>query len=160
VIHLLYGQGGRLTSWGFGMFGQELEREGHKVKYWNYSQWPRVLISYPAEPKTILLGYSIGANACAWIAKQYPTMPIDLIAALDPTMNGPGLAEYELGPQVKKAISFHQTGWWPTSLFFGGAFLTGPQVEVVEYSCDHFLSQFDRTVLERIKAEVNAVEKR
>jgi len=147
-VYCIYGQGGIILSGGFYLFSERLKNdfEGYDVKRFAPGDWQFIVDDIeirPRDEKIALIGYSLGANTTAWIAREI-TRTIDLIVAYDPTINGPPLASYPLGPHVKRAISYRQTGWLVTSLFFGRGVLVGPQVEVVNIVQDHVYVQFSQ----------------
>lgn len=156
MIHLILGHGGYVTSFGFAQFGNSLRKGGYQVITWPTAQDIHRIARGVRENErngfpTVLLGYSLGGNACAWVAQLLGTIsvvPIDLVVAFDPTRNGPSLANYPLGPHVKRAISIKGMSYGPTSLFFGGGQLVGPQVEIVQTWTDHIAVQFDNELRE------------
>jgi hypothetical protein len=145
-IHVILGDWGYLFSAGFASWGNGLRKPGRDVTVWSTPQKIAPIIEaikqQPPNHKTILVGNSLGGNACAWIAKAI-THSIDLIVAFDPTRNGPSLDDYPLGPHVKRAICFKNLGHGPTSLLAGGAQLVGHQVEIVTTVTDHLFVQLD-----------------
>lgn len=144
MIHAILGHFGYAFSASFARWAKSLEERGFRVIIWQYPQRIDLIIPVierqPPEEKTILTGYSLGGNACAWVANG-TKRPIDLIIAFDPTRNGPPLSRYPLGRHVKRAVCFCGTGWGPTSLFWGGGHLVGPQVEHIPTRIDHLFVQ-------------------
>jgi hypothetical protein len=151
-IYMIYGQGGIIFSWGFNAFGKDLEKLGYKVSYWD-AQRPDLIVSdvlnHHIGEKIVLLGYSLGANSTTWVAGGWQggvglshwDRQVDLLVAYDPTVN---VYLTPVGENVKQAICYQQTSrWWPTSLFFGRAVLTGKNVEVYKVSEDHLAVQSD-----------------
>lgn len=157
MIYGIRGDWGWLFSLGFKGFCDELAQADYAV---NASWTPQLIepITYniqnqPGDEPIILVGYSLGGNACAWVAQQLAvravanrTKPrkIKLVVAFDPTRQGVDLGNYPLGPHVERAICFYGVGNWPMSWFFGGGLLIGPQVEVIKTKTDHLFVQFDR----------------
>lgn len=157
----MYGQGGIVLSGGFYLFSERLKNdlEGYDVKRFAPGEWRSVaadIVTRPHDEKIAILGYSLGANAAAWVAHECAPRQIELIVAYDPTVNGPPLASYPLGSHVKRALSYKQTGWFFTSLFAGRAVLVGPQVEVTEVFQDHLYVQFSERLHQKT---IEALEK-
>lgn len=113
------------------------------------------ILAQPPARKIVILGYSLGANGCAWVqqalravcrAQQVPVRPIDLIVGFDPTKNGPDLKNWPIEAHVKRCLLFQQMDWWwPTSLWFGRGKYTaapgGPAIETTQVHMDHLLVQ-------------------
>jgi dienelactone hydrolase len=144
MIHVILGHFGYTFSGGFARWGATLNDPQHPVTIWQYPQRIDLIVpaieKQPEGEKTVLMGYSLGGNSCAWCARA-TKHPIDLILAFDPTRNGPPLSQYPLGKHVKKAICFCGAGYGPTSLFWGGGHLVGPQVEHIPTKVDHLFVQ-------------------
>jgi len=119
----------------------------------------------------ILIGYSLGANGCAWVQSalvpwckmlKIPVRPIELIVGFDPTSNGPALSNYPIGSHVKKCICFHQTSYlFPSSLLFGHGVYTaapgGPQIETIACKADHLWVQASKSLQTICSNVVNSV---
>ena len=123
-----------------------------------------VLNEKPYRP-LVFTGFSLGANACAWTARELARMnrPVELIIGFDPTVNGPPLSDYPIEANVKRCICFHQeTKLRPTSWAFGRAVYvrseTGPKIETYDIEQDHMLVQFNKDlqmIAEKAIGEVN-----
>ena len=93
LVLLLLGDGGTATSFGFQAFGGRLERElGVEVKVF-YDSGRNVGAVVEAailagERPVALVGYSLGANGCAWAAAELKRRGrrVALVAGLDPTV--------------------------------------------------------------------------
>lgn len=157
-VHILYGQGGYITSVGMHTFGQSLKLKGFDVTFWNYNQHRTVALTIALAPdgaKNAIIGYSLGGNACAWIANDAALTgrAIDLLVAYDPTINGPPLAATPIGANVKRAICYRQRGFVLTSMFFGRGRLhaapDGPKIEEHQFYADHLAVPFLQSLHER-----------
>jgi hypothetical protein len=118
------------------------------------------IVSQPPSRMIALVGYSLGANGCAWIQQalrvywrrnadihlQSPVRPIALIVGFDPTKNS-RLDLYPIESHVQRCLLFQQCAWWfPTSLFYGrGAYVRhvpdGPAIETTRMYADHLWMQ-------------------
>ena len=135
-IYVLYGQYGYPTSSGMYVLAQSLGRYGKvTTHYWD----DRTIVSDAKQQsgKIVIIGYSLGANSAALIASRLPR--VDLVVAYDPSRLSP-LAQPDNGeyteavtPNVRRAISFYNPNAW----YFGGARLSGPQVEIIPINDYH-----------------------
>lgn len=141
IVHILDGQGGYIFSAGMHTFGSTLSKDGYEVHHWGWTQHRQVALALalaPSSAKLALLGFSLGGNACAWIANDKSVgRPIDLLVAYDPTVNGPPLSNYPIRANVKRAICYRQMGWMLTSFMFGRGKLYGDKVEEHQFYGDH-----------------------
>jgi pimeloyl-ACP methyl ester carboxylesterase len=135
-IYVLYGQYGYPTSSGMYALAQTLGRYGKvTTHYWD----DRTIVSDAKQQsgKIVIIGYSLGANSAALIANRLPR--VELVVAYDPSRLSP-LAQPDNGeyteavtPNVRRAISFYNPNAW----YFGGARLSGPQVEIIPINDYH-----------------------
>lgn len=145
-IWMIDGHGGLITSLGWRAYGRKLVGLGFDVSYGWWSRGvgdiARDINSHKVD-KVAILGYSLGGNCATWVANMLQR-DISLIVAYDPTVNAP---LYPLGPNVKRALSYHQCSRFLTSALFGGAVMEskpdGPKVEVTNVWSDHLLLQFN-----------------
>lgn len=162
-VHILYGQYGYIFSAGMHNFGQSLDKSKYNVTYWEYGQHrDAVKVINASQLKNAVIGMSLGANACAWIANDKTlTRPLDLIVGYDPTVNGPSLADYPIGPNVKRAICYRQTGYLFTSLFVGRGYFRraamGPKIEEVQFTADHLYVPYMQSLHDRTRAALEAM---
>jgi hypothetical protein len=166
-VHILYGQGGFLTSMGMNTFGRSLDAKRFDVRFWNWSDHRQVAQTISVgvtskDSKIAIMGYSLGANACAWIANDITNKKhIDLLVAYDPTVNGPPLSQYPIGSNVKRAICYRQMGYIATSLMFGRGHLYstpgGPKIEEVQVYADHLYVPYISALHERTRAALDAM---
>lgn len=155
-VYLFLGHGGYLFSLGFSAFGDRLAAMGYEVEKFPDSgrDVNRVRADVMAQPKDrpiIMIGYSLGANGCAWNAKACRPREIALVVGFDPTANGPSLKEYMLGPNVKRALCFMKSSAiTPDSWFFGGSryyrTTDGPQIIIKQGGFSHLAIQSDSTL--------------
>lgn len=118
-----YGFLGAPFPWGFGYstgidtLGTKLASIGCLVaKTMGWTEWKKVsaVASNNIRP-IVLVGHSMGANACTWIAEAMPNVIVDLLIAFDPE---PGIGTLgtmpcsPLGANVRKAVLFHGTNYW------------------------------------------------
>jgi pimeloyl-ACP methyl ester carboxylesterase len=74
-----------------------------------YEQWKSLIKAVDGPPltdKVIVIGHSMGATACTWIANSVQR-PIDLIVAYDPTM----WSRQTVPARVKRVIEYHGHTW-------------------------------------------------
>jgi len=154
-------------------FGFELSEYGDNVYQINLTGIVQDILAQPPERMIVILGYSLGANALAWLQlallnycnlRNLPVRDITLLVGFDPTKNGPSLNLYPIESHVKRCLLFRQRAWWfPTSLMFGrGQYArraNGPQIEVTDVYEDHWFLQGDRN-LQKICTDVILTEER
>jgi len=158
-VHILYGQFGYAFSAGMHSFGETLKPRGFNVQYWNYGQHHEAALAIamtPKQDKNAVAGFSLGGNACAWIAND-PALNnkevLDLVVAYDPTVNGPSLADYPISMKVKRAICYRQMGYVLTSFFAGRGYLRrsplGPEIETYRFTADHLVVPYMQSLHEK-----------
>lgn len=161
-VHILYGQGGYITSVGLYNFGRSLDPKRFKVSFWNYGQWQAVMAQIIKDKpiKVALVGYSLGANAVAWL-QMNRAVNISLLVGYDPTANGPSLYNYPIGRNVARCLCYQQTSWIGTSWLFGrGLYVrnsTGPQIEVTQFRSDHLLVPTRQDLHAKTRAALEAM---
>ena len=148
MIFGILGHGGWALSLGFAQFVYSLREDGHRVMICTQPQGVDVIAQEvrktPLREPTVLLGYSLGANSCAWVAKELGNAPerkIALVVGFDPTTHGAPLSDYPFGSHVEKVVCFRNVGSWPSSWLAGGAVYVGPQVQVIDVTTDHLWVQ-------------------
>lgn len=156
MIYVIYGQGGKgPLSAGFITFKNRLVGLGYPVRddiLWRHpDSIIRAIHDQPKGEKTVLIGFSLGANCCTWVASA--AQPIDLVVMYDPSVGVPGLMPSyvnEIKSNVKRAIHFHQ-GW----SLLGRAVIKGHNVERHNTSVPHMLVQahepFHRITLQTLR---------
>lgn len=136
-IHVIYGQGGFLTSGGMYLLAQRLRSLYPKsvVQTWNWSDSSAIvadIVGHAGEP-VILIGYSLGANAITWISSRIPKRTINLAVAYDPSVLTTVL---QPGPNIKRLLLYHNL---PDLEPEGHAVFRGPQVETTSILLPHLL---------------------
>ena len=148
-IFLIYGWFGRISSGGFHSFGKQLEGLGYDVVFCADNTHPDLIAAQIASlqktRKVALIGYSVGANCCAWVQRLTGDRTIDLIVGYDPTRRGPPLSNYPIGANVKRCIQYRNTGRLFTNVLFGGGTYvpakSGPVIETRNIAQEHLLVQ-------------------
>jgi pimeloyl-ACP methyl ester carboxylesterase len=117
-----------------------------------YEQAADDMTKQTKETTIIVIGYSGGGSRATWLANLPSRPKIDLMICYDPS---PPWQMKEVGENVKKAISYHNT----TPFFFGlgGGVLRGAHVEQIDISENHMLVQSDVGLHQRTVAEVRKV---
>jgi hypothetical protein len=165
-VHILYGQFGYSLSAGMHAFGETLKPKGFSVTCWNWDQHRKVALAIaiaPDEDKNAVAGFSLGGNACAWIANDAALYgkTIDLLAAYDPTVNGPPLSQFPIGKNVKRAICYRQMGFVLTSMFVGRGYLRaaadGPTIEEHRFTADHLYVPYMQSLHDRTLQALEAM---
>ena len=102
----------------------------------------------PKGTRTVIIGYSLGANATAFVAnKTY----VDLIIALQPSMlswNPP------ITGKVGRMIEVYNPNPWLTFGGMGSKKLIGPNIEYVENTDSHPGAQFNGEFRTMVKTEI------
>jgi hypothetical protein len=177
-IHVIYGQFGPVFSLGFRSFGASLATTSaatttvrRVVDFWEPTR-PDLLVAdiraraannrlkNLVREREVVLGYSLGGNSASWVADGLGTEIIDLVVAYDPTIRS---YLTPLRKNVLRAISYHQTGYWGTSLFFGRGILTssafdGPRIEEYQFVKEHLMVQSDTFLHDITRKAIEAVK--
>lgn len=139
-VYMFYGQGGVVTSAGLYHLSNRIHNPpGIVVTMHNWDDYIDVVKdakSLPEGAKIAIVGYSLGANAATWAAKELSK--VDLLILLDPSLGLPGigLPAKPVDPikdNVKKTI--HWTAW--SFIGWGRAKVKGHNVEVIDTWCPH-----------------------
>lgn len=109
-----------------------------------------------AHVPVVLIGYSLGANQAPEWAREL-AKPVDLIVCYDPSRQSPLTwnAEQHCPRNVVRALCY----WNPSTYYYGGALLTGPQVEVTRINQMHLMVPFNETLHKRTIAAVEKLSK-
>jgi hypothetical protein len=157
IIGLL-GQGRELTSPGFVMFINSLRALGVVSKH----SWDAPIVNMLREKsqaeldRTIVVGYSLGANQLGFISKHMGDKKIALGIAYDPSWRSPLVARapngayIQLAPNFKRLMVYRNTGAW----FWGGSTYAGPNVEETRVSNFHLGIQFDQSLHDRSRIAI------
>lgn len=158
-IYGLLGDGGSVTSEPFEQYVRHMQSPTCQVDiiYDSGRDTGKVcadIISEDRDCNIILLGYSLGANGCAWVQKalvpwckmlKVPLREIALIVGFDPTQNS-RLDIFPIGAHVKRCLCFHQTSYlYPSTWLYGHGVYSrdpdGPQIEVTLCKASHLWVQ-------------------
>jgi hypothetical protein len=132
------------------------------------------VISQPLERMLVFVGYSLGANGCAWNqqmvriycdAHRMPVREIALLVGFDPTKNGAPLMNYPIEKHVKRCLLFQQKAWWyPSSAIAGrGVYHRtsgGPRIETTVVRESHLGVQTDKSLQGICTGAILAEEKK
>lgn len=164
-VYIIYGWFGLAASGGIHAFGHYLQSKGYEVVFCRY-QYPDWIVTNLEEttertrPRA-LIGYSLGANCCAWVANRTNTM-IDLIVGYDPTRRGPPLSNYPIGKNVRHCIQYNNRGLLFTNLFVGkGAYVNNGCPSFLSYDItdEHLLVQYNQKLHIITESALERVEK-
>ena len=135
-VYMMYGQGGLVTSRGFLSLSRQirrLDRSRIHIELLNWRWWGNVPGKVARDPNpstTIIIGFSLGANATTWVSNQLLQKRISLMVAYDPSIYAP------IRPallNVSRMLVYHNNG--PS--VFGHAYIPGFHVETTEISMPH-----------------------
>ncbi len=153
-IYVLYGQGGFWTSIGMWRLSRRIAAKWPTSRVTTHSwAYPRAIVDdRRAQPagvfkKTIVIGYSLGANTITNIGQF---IQIDLAVAYDPSLYGQII---QPGANIKRLLLYHNVG------IFGAGHLvfTGPQVERVDIDTTHLAVCFSEALHQRTLAAIEAL---
>jgi hypothetical protein len=162
-LYAFSGDAGWMTSLGFRAYIEHLRgrfdfevadfadsgRDTNRVVY--------DVVSQPPERMLVFLGYSLGANGCAWNQQMVRiyceahggrVREIALLVGFDPTKNGAPLTNYPIERHVRRCLLFRQKAWWfPSSAIAGRGVYSrtedGPKIETTEVHESHLTVQTD-----------------
>jgi hypothetical protein len=123
-----------------------------EVTTYLHQEWPTLVDDMERLPKgtrTIIIGYSLGANATAFVANK--TKYIDLIIALQPSMLSWNPA---ITGKVGRMIEVYNPNPWLTFGGMGSKKLIGPNIEYIENTDSHPGAQFSWEFRTLVKTEV------
>jgi hypothetical protein len=122
-----------------------------EVTTYLHQEWPTLvedLQKLPKGTRTVIIGYSLGANATAFVAnKTY----VDLIIALQPSMLSWNPA---ITGKVGRMIEVYNPNPLLTFGGMGSKKLIGPNIEYVENTDSHPGAQFNGDFRDMVKAEI------
>jgi hypothetical protein len=124
-----------------------------EVETYVHQAWPSLVDDLDRQPKgvrTIVIGYSLGANSTAFVANN--AKYVDEIIALQPSMlswNPP------IDPgKVGRMIEIYNPNPWMTFGGMGSKKLIGENIEYIENNDSHVGAQFSSQFRDLVKAEV------
>ena len=129
---------------------------GVVLKTYTWGNYPQAAIdAHTAQrlgSKIGFVGYSGGGSRATMLARENVTLKIELIVAYDPS---PSWQMYPLGPNVIKALCYHNTA--PMMLGLGGGVMVGKQVTTVNIAQQHLAVQYNQALHSRTIAAIQAL---
>jgi alpha/beta superfamily hydrolase len=126
-----------------------------EVSTYLHQDWPNLVNDLARQPpgtRTVVIGYSLGANSTAFVANK--TKYIDEIIALQPSMlswNPP------VTGRVGKMIEVYNPDPWETFGGMGSKKLIGPNIEYIANHDSHPGAQFSFQFRDLVKSEIARV---
>jgi hypothetical protein len=123
-----------------------------EVSTYLHQDWPNLVNDLARQPpgtRTVVIGYSLGANSTAFVANK--SRYIDEIIALQPSMlswNPP------VTGRVGKMIEVYNPNPWETFGGMGSKKLIGPHIEYIANNDSHPGAQFSFQFRDLVKSEV------
>ncbi len=123
-----------------------------EVKTYLHQSWPSLVKDIdrqPAGTRTVVVGYSLGANSTAFVANN--AKYVDLIIALQPSMlswNPP------VTGRVGKMIEIYNPNPWMTFGGMGSKKMVGRNIEYIANNDSHPGAQFDPQFRNLVKTEI------
>jgi hypothetical protein len=151
-VHVIYGQGGVVTSFGMYLLSQRIQKAWPKAIVTTHS-WDNPAAIAAAMQGTlgphILIGYSLGANCVTWAAADFKGM-VDLAVCYDPSVLS--IVDNPTA-NVKRLMLYHNNDIEPE----GHAVFQGPQVETTQISMPHLAICYSETLHQKTLAAVAQV---
>jgi hypothetical protein len=152
-VGVLWPMFGPLPAFGLAELVAELKTMPDvEVTTYLHQSWPSLVEDIEHQPPgthTIVVGYSLGANATAFVANK--TKYIDLIVALQPSMlswNPP------ITGKVGRMIEIYNPNPWMTFGGMGSKKLVGPNIEYIANNDSHPGAQFNSGFRSLVKTEI------
>jgi hypothetical protein len=123
-----------------------------EVRTYLHQHWPALVEDLSRQPKgtrTMVVGYSLGANASVFVANK--SKYIDVIIALQPTMLS---WNPSVTGRVGRMVEFYNPNPWMTFGGMGSKKLIGPNIEYVANNDTHPGAQFNAQFRILVKSEV------
>ena len=123
-----------------------------EVKTYLHQEWPTLvndIASQPPGTHTVVVGYSLGANASVFVANQ--SKYVDLIIALQPSMLS---WDPPLTGKVGRMIEVYNPNPWMTFGGMGSRKLIGDNIEYMPNNDSHPGAQFNSDFRNLVKTEV------
>jgi len=123
-----------------------------EVTTYLHQSWPSLVEDIARQPPgthTVVVGYSLGANATAFVANK--TKYIDLIVALQPSMLS---WNPSITGKVGRMIEFYNPNPWMTFGGMGSKKMVGPNIEYVANNDSHPGAQFNSQFRSLVKTEI------
>jgi hypothetical protein len=126
-----------------------------EVTTYLHQEWPSLVDDLERQPpgtRTVVIGYSLGANASVFVANKVNY--IDVVIALQPSMLSWNPA---VTGQVGRYIEVYNPNPWMTFGGMGSKKLIGPNIEYVENNDSHPGAQFSSEFRSLVKSEIARV---
>jgi hypothetical protein len=152
-VGVLWPMGGPLPAIGLVELAAELRMiPDVEVKTYLHQEWPNLVNDIAQQPPgthTVVVGYSLGANASVFVANQ--SKYIDLIIALQPSMLS---WDPPLTGKVGRMIEVYNPNPWMTMGGMGSRKLIGDNIEYIENNDSHPGAQFNSDFRNLVKTEI------
>lgn len=145
-VHVFYGQGGIITSFGMYLLAQRIKALSPKLNVTMHKWFERIAISGP----TVLVGYSLGANSVTWNASMWNNKPVELAVCYDPSVLS---LVTQPNANIKKLILYHNNDIEPE----GHAVFAGKQVETFQISMFHLAICYSEELHQKTLAAIKQV---
>ena len=123
-----------------------------EVSTYLHQEWPQLvddIARQPAGTRTVVIGYSLGANASVFVANK--SNYVDLIIALQPSV-------FSWNPSVTgkvgHMIEVYNPNAWMTFGGMGSKKLEGPNIEYIANNDSHPGAQFNLDFRNLVKSEI------
>jgi hypothetical protein len=126
-----------------------------EVKTYLHQEWPALvddLERQPAGTRTVVVGYSLGANSSVFVANK--AKYVDVIIALQPSMLSWNPA---VTGRVGRMIEIYNPNPWMTFGGMGSKKLIGPNIEYIANNDSHPGAQFSSDFRNVVKSEIARV---
>jgi hypothetical protein len=152
-VGVLWPMGGPLPAIGLVELAAELRMiPDVEVKTYLHQEWPTLvddIASQPPGTHTVVVGYSLGANASVFVANK--SKYVDLIIALQPSMLS---WDPPLTGKVGRMIEVYNPNPWMTMGGMGSRKLIGDNIEYIENNDSHPGAQFNSDFRNLVKTEI------
>lgn len=148
-IYVLYGQYGLPFSIGMFQLSRRAAALGCTVTTHSHSDGQAIVDDWrrTKPPVTILIGYSLGANAIPRIAYAIYS-EVALAVMYDPSIYGERVNPFP--PTIKRALLYHNTGPYG----YGHLIVEGPQVERTDVATSHLAVCFREDLHQKTLAAI------
>jgi len=152
-VGVLWPMGGPIPAIGLVELAGELRMiPDVEVKTYLHQEWPNLvddIASQPPGTHTVVVGYSLGANASVFVANK--SKYVDLIIALQPSMLS---WDPPLTGKVGRMIEVYNPNPWMTMGGMGSRKLIGDNIEYIENNDSHPGAQFNSDFPNLVKTEI------
>jgi hypothetical protein len=152
-VGVLWPMGGPIPAIGLVELAGELRMiPDVEVKTYLHQEWPNLvddIASQPPGTHTVVVGYSLGANASVFVANK--SKYVDLIIALQPSMLS---WDPPLTGKVGRMIEVYNPNPWMTMGGMGSRKLIGDNIEYIENNDSHPGAQFNSDFRNLVKTEI------